>query len=240
MRELDFYIKKLQDLEYRGEWKEIYHHSYEKVHPLIYNSHFLKKNVYIEQLEKLNEELLDLPFSPNDEEKLAFRKAQKHIIDLLYQIRTENKAIFIAHGEGSPMADKIALFLGRLKLDFNLLDSNDSAWKSPKEFKKMAKEYDFAIILFSADNLINSSQDNAEKKYLVNQTVAFQAGYFLSHVGMKNLIVLYPEDKFIESPFNIDEIKNTPFDSKGSWKTFLTETLRGAGIYIDKELEKKI
>ena len=99
MSELDFYIKKLQDLEYRGEWKDIYFHSYEKVHFIIYNSHYLRRNFYLGELEKFHEVLIDLPFSPDDEEKLIFRKTQKHIIDLLFKVREENKKIFLAHGE---------------------------------------------------------------------------------------------------------------------------------------------
>src|SRR4051812_24311316 len=121
MIELEFYIKKLQDLEARGEWKEIYIHIYEKIHPMIFDSHYLKRNFYIKELERFHNEFIDLSFAPNNEEKLRFRKIQKHIINLLYQIQEENKKIFIVHGNDSQMNDKVTSFLGKLRLEYVLL-----------------------------------------------------------------------------------------------------------------------
>ena len=125
MIELEFYIKKLQDLEARGEWKEIYMHTYEKIHPMIYDSHYLRRNFYIKELERFHSEFIDLSFAPNNEEKLRFRKIQKHIIDLLYQIQEENKKIFIVHGNDSQMNDKVSSFLGKLRLEYVLLEEDN-------------------------------------------------------------------------------------------------------------------
>jgi hypothetical protein len=234
MVELEFYIKKLQDLEVRGEWKEIYMHTYEKIHPMIYDSHYLKRNIYIKELEKFHDEFIDLPFAPNNEEKLRFRKLQKHIIDLLYQIQEENKKIFIVHGNDSQMNDKVASFLGKLRLEYVLLEEENPERKV-KEFKKIAKDCGYAIILFSAEDMGRKLISSSEK-VRASQKVIFQAGYFLSHVGRKNLIILYTEDKEIESPFDFDDLVYCPFDSAGNWKSVLIKEMANSGIYIEKSM----
>lgn len=239
MSELDFYIKKLQDLEYRGEWKDIYFHTYEKVHFIIYDSHFLRRNFYLTELEKFHEVFIDLPFSPDDEEKLIFRRTQKHIIDLLFKIREENKKIFLAHGRDSSLADKLSSMLGRLKLDYVTLDFGQKKERQIKEFNQLAKQCEFAIIILSADDLVRSMEGDVQT-YRASQNVIFQFGYFLSHVGRKNMVVMYPENKEIESPIDFDELKHAPIDRSGKWKEFLVSKLAGAGIFIDEELLKNI
>jgi predicted nucleotide-binding protein len=234
MVELEFYIKKLQDLEARGEWKEVYMHTYQKIHPMIYDSHYQRRNFYIKDLEKFHNEFIDLSFAPNNEEKLRFRKLQKNIIDLLYQVQEENKKIYIVHGNDAHMNDKVSSFLGKLRLDYVLLEEENSERKL-KEFKKAAKECGYAIILFSAEDIgrnVSSSSD----KVRAAQKVIFQTGFFLSHVGRKNLIILYAEDKEIESPFDFDELAYAPFDSSGNWKSFLIKEMARSGIFIDKSL----
>lgn len=235
MIELEFYIKKLQDLEGVGEWKEAYVHVYQKVHPMIYNSHFLKRNAYIKELEKYHDEIIDLPFALSSSDKLKFRKVQKHIIDLLYQIQEENKKIFVVHGDDLTMADKVTSFLGKLRLDYVMVE-NERVERKLKEFKQLTKECGYAIILFSADDIGKSINGSLQEKIRTSQRVIFQTGYFLSHVGRKNLIILYTEDKEIESPFDFDDLAFAPFDNRGKWKTLLVNEMEKSGIYVEKSL----
>ena len=235
MIELNFYIKKLQDLEMGPEWKEHYVPIYQKIHPMIYNSHFLRRNFYIKELEKFHDEIIDLPFTASSSDKLKFRKIQKHIIDLLYQIEEENKRIFIVHGSDMHMTDKVSSLLGKFRLDHVLLE-DESKERKVKDFKKIASECSYAIILFSADDVGRSLSPSTPEKARTSQKVLFQAGYFLSHVGRKNMIILHSEDKEIESPFDFDELTFAPFDSKGNWKNVLIQEMGKAGIYIEKSL----
>ena len=135
MEELNFYVKKLQDLEYRGEWKEHYRHSFEKVRDFIDKSQFFRRGFYLKELERLNGILLDMPYIADDEDKLHFRKVQKNIIDLVYQVMNENKKIFLVHGQNSDMATKVSSFLGRLKLDFDLME-DEGEYPDIKRFTK--------------------------------------------------------------------------------------------------------
>lgn len=235
MAELEFYIKKLQDLEMGGDWKEGYVNIYQKIYPLIYDSHFLRRNTYIKELERFHNEMLDLPSSVSSSEKLKFRKVQKYIIDLLYQVVEENKKIFIVHGHDSQMTDKVTAFLSRLRLDYELVE-DDKKERKAKEFKKMVSECSYAIILFSADDVGRSLSDPSSEKARASQKVLFQTGYMLSHVGRKNMIILHTEDKEIESPFDFDDLIFAPFDSRNEWKLVLVNEMEKAGIYIEKSL----
>jgi predicted nucleotide-binding protein len=233
--ELEFYIKKLLDLESGGDWKEIYSHVYEKIHPMIYNSHYLRRNHYIKDLEKFHNELIDLPFSMSSSDKLKFRKVQKHIVDLLYQIQEENKKIFVVHGGDDHMFDKVTAFLGRLRLDYVVIEDKAKERKL-KDFKKIAQECAYAVILFSADEVAKNLSGTSPERIRVSQNVIFQMGYFLSHAGRKNLVILHTEDKEIESPFDFDDVAFAPFDALGNWKNMLVKEMEKSGIYIEKSL----
>lgn len=240
MNELKFYIKKLQDLPYQGEWKIIYSNIYKEVHQLLYNSYFIRKNYYLDELERLNEQFLDQPFVQSDEDRLHFRKIQKHIIDLLYKVKEETKKIFIIHGRDSSKSDKVATLLGKLKLDFVLLDYNSEEERKAKDFHKIAKECDYAIAIFTPDDLGRETTPSSHEKFRASQNVLFQLGYFLSHVGRKNIMILYSEDKEIESPVNFDGFAHAPFDAANQWKQTLVKELSNAGIYIHKDLAEKL
>lgn len=240
MNELKFYIKKLQDLPHSGDWKTIYAHSYEKIYPLIYESYFIRKNYYIKELERFNEQFLDLSFVQSHEERLQFRKIQKHIIDLLYQVLEETKKIFIIHGRDTSMTDKVATLLGKLKLDYTLLEYGTDEERVVKEFNKQAKECDYAIALFSADDLGRENVSFSYERFRTSQNVIFQLGYFLSHVGKKNIMILYAEDKEIESPVNFEGFAHAPFDRAGSWKQSLLKEMAKTSIYIHQELAERI
>lgn len=235
MIELEFYIKKLQALETLGDWKDIYVHIFQKIHPMIYDSHFLRRNYYLKELEKYHNELIDMPFALNSGEKLKFRKLQKHIIDLLYQVQEENKKIFIIQGNNSNLSDKLTAFLGKLRLDYVILENEDQ-WRKVKQFKQAVKECSYAIVLFTDDDLGRSSAPGSVEKVRAAQKVIFQFGYLLSHVGRKNMVILHSEDKEIDSPFDFDDLVYAPFDSKGLWKNALVKAMENAGIYVEKSL----
>ena len=183
--------------------------------------------------------LYTIPISPDDEEKLIFRKTQKHIIDLLFKVREENKKIFLAHGRDSSLADKTSSLLGRLKLDYETLDFGQKKERQVKEFNQLAKQCEFAIIILSADDQVSPIHGGVQT-IRVSQNVIFQFGYFLSHVGKKNMVLMYPENKEIESPIDFDDLKHAPMDSNGKWKEFLIGKLSDAGIFIDSEFLKNI
>jgi predicted nucleotide-binding protein len=235
MEELNFYVKKLQDLEYRGEWKEHYRHSYEKIVDYIDRSQFFRRGFYLKELEKFNYKFMDMPYIANDEDKLQFRKMQKSIIDMVYQVMNENKKIFLVHSPDAAMANKVSSFLGRLKLDFDMVD--EEGQPDIKKFTKKAKNSDFAIVLLSADELVYP--ENSPGRWRPAQNVLLELGYFHSHVGKKNIVIFHVQGKDIEIPYNFEGLTYHPFDMGGGWKNTLITELRKAGIYLDQEVVRK-
>ena len=240
MSEIDFYIKKLQDLEPRGEWKDVFSNSFEKAYQLIYQTMYLRRNFYIEDLKKNAEILLDLPFSLDDDERLTFRRTQKHIIDLLYQIKSENKKIFIIHGKNTANADKISATLGRLKLDYLSLDFDSKEEKNIPKFLEIAKSGDYAIVTLMADDASRSLTGEGEVSNRVSENVWFQFGYFLSHIGKKNIIIAKQSSVDIDVPIDLQTFKSFVIDKAGDWKKILIEFMASDGIFIEEELKNKV
>lgn len=241
MSELDFYIRKLQELEPRGEWKEVFSQSFDKAYQKIHESVFLRRNFYVGELQKAADTLLDLPFTLNDDERLIFRKNQKHISDILYLVKSENKRIFIVHGANTAYADKVEAMLGRLKLDFHSIPYQSEEETNIIKFAEIAKSCDYAIIALSADDAARSLNTEGEVSNRVSQNVWFQFGYFLSQLGRKNICIVESEI-VIELPINIDniDIEKVKILSNNAWKKQLLSVLSKNGIYIDDELSERL
>ncbi|MFN6945235.1 MAG: TIR domain-containing protein [Cytophagaceae bacterium] len=239
MTELKFYINKLHNMQYRGDWKESYNHIYKEIHDLIYKSYSLRKNLYLKELEEHNRQMQKLPYIQNDEDKLNFRKIQKHLIDFLHKVKEENKKIFVVYGKDSGLKDKVSSYLGRLKMDYEYLEEGEDAAADYISFHEKAKDCEYAIVLFSADNQV-SSQEESPALYRCSQKVIFQLGYFLARNGKKHTIILSIPDKNIELPFDFDGIGISDIDAQGHWKKELVEHMRKSGIYVDEELMVKI
>lgn len=237
MEELNFYIKKFQDLEYRGEWKEQFRHNYEKVFEYIDQSTFLKRGIYLKELDRLKSNLLDMPYIASDEDKLHFRRIQKNIIDQVYKVMEENKRIFLVYGSDSSMADKVSTFLGRLKLDFDLLDKTEELI-SVKKFAKKAEKCDYAIVLLSTEEMVFSEITSG--KWRVSQNVLLELGFFLSSVGKKNILLLHPHDKEIELPYKLDGLQLHTFNPEGNWRGTIVDALKIAGIYLDNNIVENL
>ena len=240
MSEIDFYIKKLQDLEPRGEWKDVFSGSFDKVYELIYQSMYLRRNFYIEELKKYAETLLDLPFTLDDDERLTFRRNQKHIIDLLYLVKTENKKICVVHGRDNTIADKICATLGRVKLDYISLDFESKEEKNITQFLELAKSCDYAIIALMADDASRSLSGEGDVSNKVTENVWFQFGYFLSQVGKKSIIIAFQENAIITSPIDVSLFEGFVVDKLGTWKKTMLEMMTKDGLYVDVDLKNKV
>jgi hypothetical protein len=195
MQELDFFIKKIQDLEPRGEWKDVFGIHFEKIYKLVYQSGYLKSNFYTDTLKKLANSILDLPFSMDEDERLEFRKLQKQITDLLYQIKEENKRIILIHGRNTVLSDKIALVLGQLRLDYLCIDFESDDEKKIAQFIDQTKNCAYAIVALSPDDACRSLTTEGVISYRTSQIVWFQTGYFLAKIGKKNILFVLDENE---------------------------------------------
>jgi predicted nucleotide-binding protein len=198
-------------------------------------NHFLKSKDYLNEIEQIRLNSEDLSNFRSAEDRLLQKKIQKNIANLSRKILEENRKIFIVHGRNINMRDKVSSLLGRLKLDYVILETehNNGATVIEK-FLRNAKDCRYAIILFSADDLGKLNQTGGTLKPRVRQNVILELGYFLAVAGRKNIVILHEVGKEIEKPSDFDGIVYEPFDDYGAWKGKLIKEMKKANIHIDQ------
>lgn len=149
--------------------------------------------------------------------------------------------MFIVHGRNREMRESVSALLGRLKIDHIILDSEMNKGTTVIEkFLNHAKDCDYAIVLFSADDQGHLNQDGEISHPRARQNVILELGYFLASVGRQNITVLHEIGPKIEPPSDFSGIVDLPFDEYGAWKNKLLKEMRSAGIYIDKNQLERI
>ncbi|HRO74811.1 MAG TPA: nucleotide-binding protein [Crocinitomicaceae bacterium] len=204
-------------------------------------NHFINVKQYRKELEEIATLTEDLSSFKSDEDRLLQKKIQKRLANLARTILDENKKIFIVHGRNISMRDKVSSMLGKLKLDYVILETeyNNGATVIEK-FLREAKECKYAVVLFSADDIGKLNSETAITRNRTRQNVILELGYFLAQVGRSNIIILHEANKEIEKPSDFDGIVYEPFDEFGAWKGKLVKEMKRAKIYIDAKLADRI
>ncbi len=205
------------------------------------SNHFLKTKTYLNQIDDIKVLAEDLSKIKSDEDLLLHKKIQRQIANLARTILDENKKIFIVHGRNISMRDRVSALLGRLKLDYVVLESeHNSGATIIEKFLRNSQDCGYAIILFSADDIGKINQSDAIFKSRTRQNVILELGYFLCKVGRKNIVILHEIGHDIEKPSDFDGIVYEPFDEYGAWKNKLMKEMRKAGIFIDQNLADRV
>lgn len=217
----------------------LFNKSISTLHEIIEKNHFPKAKAYTSELNSINDIYKDDLSSAftGDDDKIIHRKIQKKLTDLARTILNENKKIFIVHGRNTTILDRTTSLLGRLKLDYVVLQNEHNLGSTIIEkFLRNAEECRFAIVLFSADDLGQLNEPDEKLKPRTRQNVILELGYFLAKIGRKNIIILHQTGPQIERPSDFDGIVYEPFDEYGAWKSKVIKEMRKAGIYIDQNL----
>lgn len=239
--EIEKVIKNIYDLPYTREAFGIIEKSLQDIKKYIDSNHFLKTKVYLQEIDEIKNATEGLSTWKSSEDRLLQKKIQKSIANLARTILDENKKIFIVHGRNINMRDKVSSLLGRLKLDYVILESEHNTGATVIEkFIRNAKDCEYAVILFSADDLGKLNHTGATLKPRTRQNVILELGYFLSKVGRKNIVILHEFGKDIEKPSDFDGIVYEPFDDFGAWKGKLIKEMKKANIYIDTSLADRV
>lgn len=205
------------------------------------SNHFIRANEYRRQLNNIYDLVDGLSSFKSNEDRLLQKNIQKQIANLARTILDENKKIFIVHGRDIQMRDKVSSLLGKLKLDYVILESEHNTGATIIEkFLRNAKNCRYAIILFSGDDIGGLNQHDSERKVRVRQNVVLELGYFLSSVGRNNITILHDVNNHIEKPSDFDGIVYEPFDEYGAWKNKLIKEMRNSKIYVDQNLSERV
>lgn len=234
-------ITKIYDIPYTKEAFETIENAIKLIDAFIDENHFIKAKQYHKELREIDELTEDLSTFKSDGDRLLQKKIQKRLANLARTILDENKKIFIVHGRNLNMRDKVSSVLGKLKLDYVILETeHNSGTTVIEKFLREAKECKYAVVLFSADDIGKLNSEAAKSRNRTRQNVILELGYFLGQVGRSNIIILHEANKDIEKPSDFDGIVYEPFDDFGAWKGKLIKEMKRAKIYIDEKLADRI
>lgn len=239
--EIEKLINDLYYIEYSEDSLSLFDKCLNKISTFINENHFLKTQDYLDELYEIDEVLDKISNYKLKHSLYNHKIIQKKIVNLCRTILNENKKIFIVHGRDIGMRDKVSALLGKLKLDYVILETEHNNGSTIIEkFLRNAKDCRYAIILFSGDDKGGLNHEGAEMKIRTRQNVVLELGFFLSQVGRKNITILHDVDNNIEKPSDFDGIVYEPFDEYGAWKNKLMKELRVAKIYIDPKLADRV
>jgi len=142
----------------------------------------------------------------------------------------KSNKIFIVHGRDDGAKEATARFIEKLDLQPVILSEQPNfCYTVMEKFEKHADESDFAIVLFTPDD-IGGLQSEEEQKNRARQNVIFELGYFLGKFGRDKVCLLYKGDT--EIPSDIQGVTYISMD-KADWKIGLCQSLKSVGFNVD-------
>lgn len=134
------------------------------------------------------------------------------------------KKIFIIHGRDMDFMTQVKNFLGEIGFYPIILSDESNHGKTLMEkFESYANDVDFAIALFSPDD-IGGYRNSKVYKERVRQNVIFELGYFCGRLGRSNVSVLMKGDMdTMELPSDINGLAVSFFDDR--WKSSIVKEL---------------
>jgi len=141
--------------------------------------------------------------------------------------------VFIVHGhEGR---DEVARYITSLNITPIILSEQPNSGRTVIEKFKAYSAVDFAVILYTPDDLgsVKTAPDKLVPR--ARQNVVFEHGYFTAKLGRENVLVLLKNgtDKTkLEKEGDTDGIVYVPFDEYGGWKEKLKEALKLSGYRV--------
>ncbi|MCL2053100.1 MAG: nucleotide-binding protein [Oscillospiraceae bacterium] len=173
-------------------------------------------------------------------ERFGVSDNQFKAINILLKVMTGKATfdkVFIVHGhEGK---DEVARFIESLGLTAIILSEQSSGRTIIEKFEQYADKADFAVILYTPDDLgcVKTSPDKLTPR--ARQNVVFEHGYFTAKLGKDNIRVLLRNgtDKTkLEREGDSDGIVYIPFDEHSGWKEEIKTALRLSGYRVSREL----
>jgi len=144
-------------------------------------------------------------------------------------INSEN--IFIVHGHDEQVKESTARFIERLGLKAVILHEQPNEGKTIIEKLEKHTESNFAVVLFTPDDIGSSSLKPSEHKSRARQNVLVELGYMAAKIGRDRVCVLRKGD--VEMPSDFLGVVYIDIDSAGAWRLALAKELKVAGLKVD-------
>jgi len=145
---------------------------------------------------------------------------------------SKSNRVFIVHGHDSLPKIDVARTLEKLGLEAIILHEQANEGKTIIEkFERDASQVNFAIVIFSPDDLGYPKNKPEEIKHRARQNVILELGYFSGILGRKNVCVLYNGE--VEIPSDYLGVVYIEMNNTDSWKFELSKELKQAGLKVD-------
>ena len=145
-------------------------------------------------------------------------------------VRPKHK-VFVAHGHDQSIKEAVTEFLEGVGLvPIILAEQADGGDTIIEKFERYSREANFAVALFTADDVGYPKKNPAEIKSRARQNVIFEFGYLLAKLGRRRVRVLYQSG--VEIPTNVMGFVYIELDDTGRWKSYLRRELKDAGLPV--------
>ena len=156
---------------------------------------------------------------------------EKEVKMNIEEMKIFNKC-FLVHGRNDSKKLEVARFIeGDLEKKVIILHEQASRSKTIIEKIESHSDVDFAVCLYTADDIGSINEESPNLRKRARQNVVFEAGYFIGKLGRENVIILMDSD--IEKPSDNDGIIYLSFNNQ--WKDNLRKEIKA--IYSDKEVK---
>ena len=139
--------------------------------------------------------------------------------------------ILLIHGRDAGAKDSVLKFIGELGLRALTLPEQPNGGRSIVERFGEINNPQFAIILFTPDEIAVSRERAKEKQVRVSQHVMFEFGYVVAKLGHRRVCALY--DEGVQIPPEVSGIAAIPMDFRGGWRLLVAREFKQAGVEVD-------
>lgn len=148
--------------------------------------------------------------------------------------RENTRHVFVVHGHDNGLKETVARYLSQLELKPIVLHEMPNEGKTIIEKFEKHSDVDFAVVLFTPDDVAYPADDSLKSKPRARQNVVLELGFFMGTLGRNRVCVLYSEG--IELPSDYAGVLYLPLDSGGAWRFLLAKEIRSCGIPVDLNL----
>jgi predicted nucleotide-binding protein len=141
------------------------------------------------------------------------------------------RRVFIVHGHDDGMKETVARYIAKLGLDPVILHEQANQGKTIIEKFEQHAMVDFAVVLFSPDDVGHEKAKPADQKARARQNVVLELGFFMGALKRHKVCAIVQDG--IEKPSDYDGVLYIPFDAGGSWRFQLAKEIKASGIDVD-------
>jgi hypothetical protein len=163
-------------------------------------------------------------------EEIQFFSSDGNLLEPKIDSNNKSQRIFIVHGHDNEMVEASARFVKKLGFEPIILREQPNQGRTIIEKFEDYSDVDFAIVLFSPDDLGKSKGDkNINPR--PRQNVVFELGFFIGKLGRKNVVVLHKIIEDFEMLSDFQGVLFHPFQE--GWELFIGREIKSVGFDVD-------